>query len=94
MNCSIIRDLLPLYGVNGCRKETEEMVSKHLENCQQCSELYKTMQDELGLKNSAGAFEGCVNDNDFWSRYYARLLIGGYTIFFFIYGILVAINCK
>lgn len=92
MKCSIIRDLLPLYELNKCRAGTREIVSNHLKACESCRELYDTMKDEIGLKDSVKVKEKPNADNDFWRRYYGSLIIKGLGIFILIYGILIIFN--
>ena len=43
MNCSIIRDLIPLYIDGCCSEESRQTVKSHLENCSQCKKLYDDM---------------------------------------------------
>ena len=43
MNCSIIRDLIPLYIDGCCSEESRQTVKSHLENCSQCKKLYDGM---------------------------------------------------
>ncbi len=92
MRCSIIRDLLPLYDINKCRKETKEIVSSHLKTCESCKDLYEAMHGEVGLKDSIEVREEPSQDNEFWRKYYGRLLIKGIAIFLLIYSILIGIS--
>jgi predicted anti-sigma-YlaC factor YlaD len=92
MRCSIIRDLLPLYDINKCRKETKEIVLSHLKTCESCRELYEAMHAEVGLKNSIEIKEEPSQDNELWRKYYGVLLIKGIVIFLLIYSILIGIS--
>lgn len=119
MKCSIIRDLLPLYGTHKCRKETKELVTKHLESCKNCREIYEAMREEVGLKSSMHVHQAPLpyksnivsssswnlqqgnervegnsfsenyqknnEDAEFWSKYYAAMLIKGIKVFLLIY---------
>ncbi len=41
--CSIIRDMLPLYFENMVSEDTAEFVKKHIENCPDCAAELKAM---------------------------------------------------
>jgi predicted anti-sigma-YlaC factor YlaD len=91
MKCSIIRDLLPLYEVNKCRRETRKIVSSHLKSCESCRSFYKAMGEEVGLKNSIEVQQQLHQDKEFWCKYYGALLIKGFMIFLLVYSILIGI---
>ena len=42
--CSIIRDMLPLYFENMVSEDTAEFVKKHIENCPDCAAELKAMK--------------------------------------------------
>lgn len=42
--CSIIRDILPLYFENMVSEDTAEFVKKHIENCPDCAAELKAMK--------------------------------------------------
>lgn len=42
-NCNIIKDLLPLYAESLLSPESEELVKKHLENCEECRAELKSI---------------------------------------------------
>lgn len=42
--CSMIEDLLPLYVENLVNEETKKQIEEHLKQCNKCSALLKTMQ--------------------------------------------------
>ncbi len=44
INCSLIKDLLPLYIDDLCSKETTEIVGNHLEICEECNKEYETLK--------------------------------------------------
>lgn len=92
MKCSIIRDLLPLYDNDKCRRQTKEIVSKHLKNCESCRELHEAMHEEVGLKNTLEVHQKPDQDNEFWYKYYRALLIKGLIIFLLVYSILIGIR--
>jgi len=92
MKCSIIRDLLPLYETNNCRKETKDIVTNHLKTCESCRELFEAMQGEVGLKDSMEVVKAPNKDNEFWRKYYGGLLLKGIGIFLVIYGILIGVS--
>ncbi|MBQ4104609.1 MAG: zf-HC2 domain-containing protein [Clostridia bacterium] len=50
INCSLIKDLLPLYVDDLCSKETTEIVGNHLEICEDCNKEYETLKTEPKVK--------------------------------------------
>lgn len=40
IDCSIIRDLLPLYEDDAVNEKTKEIVKKHISECSSCKEYY------------------------------------------------------
>jgi predicted anti-sigma-YlaC factor YlaD len=92
MTCNIIRDLLPLYDTNKCRKETKEIVTEHLKTCESCRELYEVMHEEVGLKKSIEIQSKPAEDNEFWCKYYGELLKKYLIIFFVVYIFLIGIK--
>ncbi len=92
MRCSVIRDLLPSYDINKCRKETREIVSDHLKSCERCRELYEAMHGEVGLKDSIEVIKKPSEDNEFWRKYYGSLLVKGLVIFLVVYSILIGVS--
>ncbi len=52
-SCEVIRDLLPLYADDACSDESRKMVNEHLEECSECGEMLKRLQNseiEQGLQ--------------------------------------------
>ncbi len=86
MKCSLVRDLLPLYIEGDCSTETNNLVKKHLSSCPECTELYEMMEKPLELNvNSASLVEPETNTNQFWQKYYGRLIFRGVGLFFIVY---------
>lgn len=50
INCSLIKDLLPLYIDDLCSKETTEIVGNHLEICEECNKEYEALKIEPKVK--------------------------------------------
>ncbi len=50
INCSLIKDLLPLYIDDLCSKESTEIVGNHLEICEDCNKEYETLKTEPKVK--------------------------------------------
>ena len=44
-NCSVIKDLLPLYIENITSEESKKAVEEHLKNCKSCRSIFENMQD-------------------------------------------------
>ncbi|MGI5963064.1 MAG: zf-HC2 domain-containing protein [Lawsonibacter sp.] len=47
VTCNMIRDILPLYIDGVVSNDTRNMVTKHLENCEECCKKYEAMKSEL-----------------------------------------------
>ena len=50
-NCDIVRDLAIQYIEKTISKESEMFVKKHLEQCEECKEYYKTLETKIGNEN-------------------------------------------
>ena len=48
-DCSIVRDLLPLYVENMVSEQTAHFISKHLEDCPECQAELTNLKDGVGL---------------------------------------------
>lgn len=46
-HCKIIEDLMPLYYDNLVSKETKEYIEWHLNQCHECKEKFKTLDEEM-----------------------------------------------
>ena len=44
MNCSIIKDLIPLYIDGCCSEESVAAVEEHVKSCKECNKLYEEMK--------------------------------------------------
>ncbi len=49
--CKIIQDLLPNYIENLTNEETSKFVKEHINKCDECSQIYKTMKFDLENNN-------------------------------------------
>lgn len=54
-NCSLIKDLLPLYIDDLCSNESMKIIKKHLADCSECSKEYEQLTNQPKIK--------IVNDN-------------------------------
>lgn len=59
--CSIVRDLLPLYVENMVSAETGEFVKEHLEGCGGCREEYEELKQPQAQKEGRKAMNGRKN---------------------------------
>lgn len=50
--CTLIQDLLPIYVDGAVSEETACLVREHLDDCEECSKEYETMQRELELPSN------------------------------------------
>lgn len=55
INCSLIKDLLPIYIDDLCSKESTEIIKNHLEVCEACNKEYTQLKKEPSLEK--------INDN-------------------------------
>ncbi len=55
INCALIKDLLPLYIDDLCSKESTEIITNHLEVCEECNKEYTQLKKEPALEK--------INDN-------------------------------
>jgi len=92
MKCFLIRELLPLYEVNECSKETKKIVLEHLETCEDCRGLYEVMHEEVGLKNTMNVEKNSDQEQEFWRKYYGTLLVKGLIIFLLVYAVIIGIK--
>lgn len=47
IHCNIIQDLLPLYHDEVCSQESKELVTSHLQGCENCRRELRSLQDML-----------------------------------------------
>ena len=92
MKCFLIRELLPLYEVNECSKETKKIVLEHLKTCEDCRGIYEAMHEEVGLKNNVKAESNLDQEQEFWCKYYGTLLVKGLIIFLLVYVVIIGIK--
>lgn len=50
-NCDIVRDLAVQYIEKSISKGSETFVKKHLDECEECKEYYKTLETKIGNEN-------------------------------------------
>ena len=50
MECSIIKDLLPLYVDDCCSDESCQVIEEHLKNCADCKSTYESMKRTLNTE--------------------------------------------
>lgn len=64
-NCSLIKDLLPLYIDDLCSKESTEIIKNHLEACSGCKKEYEQLTNQPEIKalddNSTELIKGVGN---------------------------------
>jgi len=53
-DCSVVRDLLPLYIDDVCGAESKELVEEHLKQCQECTAEKARMTGEIELPKETG----------------------------------------
>lgn len=49
INCNVIKDLLPLYAENLTSEESNNLVSEHLSNCEDCRNEYEKITEKMEL---------------------------------------------
>ncbi|WDV46856.1 zf-HC2 domain-containing protein [Clostridiaceae bacterium M8S5] len=71
MECNVILDLLPLYEEGLCREETNEIIDKHLQECEYCREIKKAMSmniEQLNIEKPA------LKEDKLLEKYYGYLI--------------------
>lgn len=51
-NCSIIRDILPLYIENIISKDTKQFVEEHLSHCEECKSYFEVLQEDIPFEKN------------------------------------------
>ena len=59
LQCNIVNDLLPLYMDDLTSEETNSFIKKHLEECQNCQNEYRTFKAELSNKPTGIMLQKC-----------------------------------
>ena len=52
-NCSLVKDLLPLYAEGLCSEESRQLVAAHLADCEACNAELRKMNTEIHVKADA-----------------------------------------
>ena len=83
--CSIVRELLPLFAENMVNEETAEYVKSHLENCEECNDELSRLSDPV-VKTVRTNTESLKRIKKQFSRnkLHALLLISAIMIVFFV----------
>jgi len=96
MNCYLIRDLLPLYIEGDCSPETNRAVQEHLNRCKECKSDYELMAPPLNVKelveNGMASDNTSQDSNDFWRKYYGKMILKGIGLFILVYVLVVSIS--
>lgn len=53
MNHNIFKDLIPSYIENLTSEETNKLMEKHMEQCEECREYFREMQDDLLIERTS-----------------------------------------
>lgn len=48
-NCDIFLDLFPLFLESMTSKETDEVIREHLQQCENCKQIYEDMSRDINL---------------------------------------------
>ena len=65
MECSVIKDLIPLYIDDCCSEENRKIVAEHMESCAQCRKLFGEMKAQTGIGSEAKA-PAAMSKLNFW----------------------------
>lgn len=60
--CSIVKDLLPLYLEGMVNEDTSSFVEEHLKNCPECNELFNTLKENND--NNTNVVENSLDDGE------------------------------
>ena len=58
--CSIVRDILPLYAEKMVSKDTSEFVKGHLENCPICRAELEKLREPVEVQAEPQTESGCL----------------------------------
>lgn len=76
-NCDIILDLLPLSLESMTSKETDEIIREHLQQCENCKQIYEDMSRDIHLISPKKRKE----KHKYKKKNFMRLFILGYLLF-------------
>ncbi len=76
-NCDIILDLLPLSLESMTSKETDEIIREHLQQCENCKQIYEDMSRDINLLSP----EKRKKKHKYKKKNFMRLFILGYLLF-------------
>ncbi len=89
-DCRMIRDLLPSYTDNLLSEYSKNIVTEHMQECQECREFYRGMHDETSLQKKEEDFIEAKNILGFLKKIKLRNMFLGIiltTIIFSIIGV-------
>lgn len=88
LNCSIIRDLLPLYIEGLASKESAELINEHLKNCPECQKELEAMKNEVLTTENAELDEDSTLLKKIMQKLNMRIsfLTYGVIVFFILFG--------
>ncbi|KXZ22032.1 zf-HC2 domain-containing protein [Bacillus nakamurai] len=94
MTCCLVRDLLPLYIEGDCQKETERFMARHLEECEECGELYRLMKEPLELGAVRITEQAWYEEEEsrFRQKYYGVMLTKAACLFGAVFMIMLLVN--
>ena len=49
MNCSIVKDLIPLHIDRCCSEESKQLVEKHIKECAECKKVFEDMKSSADI---------------------------------------------
>ena len=56
-DCSVVKDLIPLYTEGLVSSETKEFIDEHCQSCEKCKELLETLAESPDKKESADSIK-------------------------------------
>ena len=78
-DCTIILDLLPLLVEKMVREETEQVIRQHMEECEECRQIYEEMTREIDIIPESGKRKKKRKHN-YRKKSKVRILISGYLL--------------
>lgn len=88
LNCSIIRDLLPLYVEGLASEESAELINEHIKSCPECQKELEAMKSGVHTPDMAEIKEGSTPLKKIMQKLNMRIsfLTYGVIVFFILFG--------
>lgn len=99
INCNVIRDIFPLYMDDTVSDDTKLLVEEHLQNCEDCYQLYMELKEDIMVPIEIGDDHKQVTELRNFKRFLLRkkirtILLSVFASVMFLAGITTYMNRK